>query len=112
MSEVKLARKRVVPGKADRLREWYAELQDREDEILETLRHDGVYTETAFLPSSGGETHLYVYMEAPDLEAALASGDEESFEVHEQHHAVLAETLTGEWEDLAPIAHFRNPDRE
>jgi len=37
MSEVKLARKQVVPGKADRLREWYAELQDREDEVLRNL---------------------------------------------------------------------------
>lgn len=111
MSEVKLARKRVLPGKEDRLREWYAELQDREAEVLETLRHDGVYTETAFLSSSGGDTYLYVYMEAPDLEAALASGDEEQFEVHEQHHAMLEATLTGEWEDLDPIAHFVDPER-
>ncbi len=40
--DVTLARASIEPGKADRLREWYAELHDREDEVVEMLQHEGV----------------------------------------------------------------------
>jgi hypothetical protein len=108
-TDVKLARARVVDGKADRLREWYAELERREAEVRETLAHEGVLTESAFLDERDGDTYLYVLMEADDLAAAQAAGDEEAFEIDEQHHAVLAECLTGGWQDLEPIAHLTNP---
>lgn len=111
MPEAKLARAPIEPGEESRVREWYAQLQAREEEVIETMDYDGVLTESAFLGSDGETTYLYVYMESPDLAAAQASGDEEAFEVHEQHHAVLAETLAGGWEDLDPIAHFADPDR-
>jgi hypothetical protein len=108
-ASVKLARARVVDGKADRLREWYAELERREAEVRETLAHEGVLTESAFLDERDGDTYLYVLMEADDLAAAQAAGDEEAFEIDEQHHAVLAECLTGGWAALEPIAHLTNP---
>ena len=111
MSEVTLARARIVPGKADRLREWYAELERREDEVVETLQHEGVSTETAFLDASGEPGFLYVYMEATDLEAADEAGNDEAFEVDEQHHEVLGECLDSEWEALETIGHYVNPAR-
>lgn len=111
MTDVRLARCRVDPGKADRLREWYAELQTREEEVVETLRHEGVFTETAFLRESESTTYLYVYMESVDFEAADAAGDEEAFDIDAEHHAVLRDCLTGEWEPLETIGHYTNPER-
>ena len=78
---------------------------------METLRHEGVFTETAFLGESDGTTFLYVYMEAVDFEAADEAGDEETFEIDAEHHAVLRECLTGEWETLETVGHYTNPDR-
>lgn len=109
MAEVTLARARVEPGKADRLRDWYAELGERNSEVVETLDHEGVYTETAFLRSDDDATYLYVYMEARNLEAADEAGDEEAYEIDEQHHAVLRDALAGDWEELETIGHFTNP---
>jgi len=111
MTEVSLARAPVAEGKADRLQEWYAELAARNDEVRETLEHEGVATETAFLHTVDGTTYLYVYMEAVDIAAADAAGDEEAYDIDEEHHEVLVETLAGEWESLETIGHYVNPGR-
>lgn len=108
MSEVKLARARIGGREADRLRAWFEELRDREPEVIETLRHEGVYTETAFIRSLGETAYLYLYMEAEDLERAIEAGDEEAYEIDEEHHAVLRETLAGDWEELETVGHFTN----
>ena len=110
MPEVMLARARIEPGATDRVREWYRELQSREDEVVETLRHEGVYTEAAFVESDGEGSYLYVFMEAEDLDGATEAGDEEAFDIDEEHHEVLRETLVGGWERFEPIAHFVDPN--
>lgn len=112
MTEAILARVRVKPGKVNRLRAWYEELQEREPEVIETLQHEGTYTETAFLHSVNETTYLYIYMEAVELEEANDAGDEELYEIDKEHHAVLEETLTDDGQRLEPIAHFTNPNRE
>lgn len=109
MAEVMIARARVVPGKEDRLRAWFEELRQRETEVIETLEHEKVYAETAFLRSGGNETYLYLYMEAKNLEKADEAGDKEAYEIDEEHHEVLRETLSSEWEELETIGHFTNP---
>ncbi len=53
--------------------------------------------------------YLYVYMETKDVEAASAAGDEEVFEIDEEHHEVLNTCLVGEWEALETIGHYPNP---
>lgn len=110
MPGVKLARAPVEPGKVDRLRAWFEELDDRETEVVETLQHEGVYTEAAFLQSFDQGTYLYLYMEADDLDAADEAGDAEEYRIDVEHHAVLRETLAGEWEELETIGHFTNPE--
>lgn len=111
MAEVVLVRQRIEPGETDRLREWYAELADREDEVVATLEHEAVYTETAFVETTENGDYLYGYMEADDLEAADAAGDAEEYDVDEEHHAVLEKALTGDREVIEPIGHFTNPNR-
>lgn len=111
MPEVMLARAPVERGKVDRLREWYGELEVRIDEVVATLQHEDVYTESAFVDDSGDPAYLYVYMEAVDLEAADEAGDEEAYDVDAEHHEVLAECLAGDWEPLEPIGHYPNPER-
>ncbi|ELZ04016.1 DUF6176 family protein [Natrialba asiatica] len=109
MTEVTLARARIEDGKTDRLRSWFTELHEREPEVRETLQHEGVYTETAFILSSDDTAYLYVYMEAEDLEKADEAGDKEKHVIDEEHHEMLRDTLTGDWETLETIGHFTNP---
>jgi hypothetical protein len=91
------------------LRAWFEELHERELEVIETLRHEGVYTETAFMLSSDEARYLYVYMEAEDPEKADEAGDEEVYDIDEKHQEVLRDTLTGDWEALATIGLFTDP---
>jgi phosphomannomutase len=108
MVEVNLARTRIEDGKTDQLRSWFKELQERESEVIETLQHERVYTETAFILPSDDTAYLYVYMEAEDLEEADEAGDKEEYEIDEEHHEVLRDSLTGDWETLETIGHFTN----
>lgn len=109
MADVNLARARIADGKTDRLRSWFRELQERESEVIETLQHERVYTETAFILSSDDTAYLYVYMEADDLKEADEAGDKEVYEIDEEHHEVLQAALVGDWETLETIGHFTNP---
>lgn len=55
MVETTLTRGRVEPGQVDRIREWFAELREREAEVERTLENEGVHTETTVLEVRGGE---------------------------------------------------------
>jgi hypothetical protein len=109
MTDVSLARARIEDGKTNRLRAWFEELHERESEIIETLRHEGVYTETAFILSSDDTAYLYIYMEAENVEEADEAGNKEEYDIDEEHHEVLRDTLTGDRETLETIGHFTNP---
>lgn len=109
MSEAKLARAPIESRKEAQLRAWFDELRERESEVVETLRHEGVHTETAFIQSFGGTTYLYVYMEAENLRVADEAGDEEKYQVDEEHHDVLRDVRAGDWEELETLGHFVNP---
>lgn len=111
MREAKLSCCRVKKGKVEKLRSWYRELENRSSEVQETLKHENMLTETAFIQEDEKGAQLYVYMESEDLEKAEKSGDKEKFDIDREHHEVLEECLKGNWEELETIGHLTNPDR-
>lgn len=111
MSEVKLSFCKIKPGKAERLRSWYRELEERSEGVQKSLEHEDMFTETAFIQENSQDTYLYVYMESEDMEEAEKSGDKEKFDIDQEHHEVLEECLTGEWRTLERIGHMVDPDR-
>jgi hypothetical protein len=54
--ETLCVRVRLAPGSLPRVREWAAELNARRDEVLATLRDEGVRVESVFLE---GQTLIY-----------------------------------------------------
>ena len=64
--ETLCVRVRLEPGSLLRVREWAAELNARRDEVLATLRDEGVRIESVFLE---GETLVY-YLKADSIERA------------------------------------------
>lgn len=112
MVETTLTRGRVEPGQVDRLREWFAELREREAEVERTLENEGVDTETAFLEVRGGEAYLWYYLEAESVEAALSAYEESDHAIDREHAAVLEEAIAG-WETdvVETLAHFTHPER-
>lgn len=62
MVDFVLTKQRIEPGKTERLREWTDEIRDREDEAVETLRNEGMYTEAAFLERTDEGEFLVYFM--------------------------------------------------
>ena len=66
--QVQCARIRLKPGSLERVRAWQKELTQREDEVLETLRDEGVWVESVFLEELEGVHYLVYYMKCLDFE--------------------------------------------
>ena len=111
MTDVKLSYCKVESGKAEKLRSWYRELEQRSEEVKKSLRHEKMFTETAFIQEYGKDMFLFVYMESEDINKAEKAGDEEKFDIDEEHHDVLDNCLEGSWSTLETIGHLTNPER-
>jgi hypothetical protein len=64
--ETVCVRVQLKPGSLPRVRAWAAELDARRDEVLATLREEGVVVESVFLD---GESLVY-YLKAQNVEEA------------------------------------------
>ena len=89
---------RLKPGSVPRVREWAAELNRRADEVLATLRAEGVVLESVFLDTDNGDCLIY-YTKALNLEEAREA-------VLRSHHAIDAfhqEFKRETWETRTPL---------
>jgi Family of unknown function (DUF6176) len=105
----------IKPGKTERLREWYDELQERREEAFQTLENEGVRQEVAYiLPTEHGDL-LAVFLEVDDMNAANEAFYSSPFEIDRQHAAVMDECTvggsTGRVEAELMYA-FQNPRKE
>jgi|APHM01.1.fsa_nt_gi hypothetical protein len=111
MTDVKLSYCEVKPDKAEKLRSWYRELQQRSDEVEESLKHEKMFTETAFIQEYRDDKFLFVYMESEDINEIEEAGNKEKFDIDEEHHEVLNDCLTGDWSTLEAIGHMTSSER-
>ena len=68
MSEVLLLKFKIKPEKKKIWLDWCNESKRRKEEVLATLRLEGMYTESCFLSQDGN--YVYHFMEAKDLKQA------------------------------------------
>jgi Family of unknown function (DUF6176) len=105
----------VKRGKEDRLRAWYAELKQREDEVLQTLDNEGVRQEVAFVLDTEHGALLAVFLELDDdMEQANAAFFSSPFQIDHEHRAVMDECTVGgaEGRVYAELMYaFQNPRR-
>jgi hypothetical protein len=80
--ETLCVRVRLEPGSLPRVREWAAELNARRDEVLATLRDEGVRVESVFLD---GETLVY-YLKADSVDKArdVYAGSQHAIDAYHQ----------------------------
>jgi hypothetical protein len=105
----------IKPGKTQALRDWYAELESRRDEALQTLENEGVRQEAAFILATEHGDLLAVFIEVDDLDAANDAFYSSPFEIDRQHAQVMDEcTLGGSTGriDAELMYVFQNPKRE
>jgi hypothetical protein len=90
--ETVCVRVRLRPGSLERVREWAAELNSRRDEVLTTLRDEGVRIESVFLD---GETLVY-YLRADDIEHARTVYARSTHAIDAYHRRFKDETFDEE----------------
>jgi hypothetical protein len=90
-----LSTARIKPGKTERLRAWYAEVEERREEALETQRAEGVRQEHAFILSGPDSDLLAVFIEVEDMDKANAAFFSSAFKIDGEHLAVMDECTEG-----------------
>ena len=93
MWETRCIKVKLRDGSLSRVREWAAELNRRADEVLATLRDEGVVIESAFLDSTSEGDFLIYYMKAENLERAREVGRTSAHPIDEYHHQFQRETF-------------------
>lgn len=105
MTTTLMNKTRVRDDKVELLREWFEELDEREEEVIQTLEDRNVLMENTFLERTENETYLYYMVEFESEEDEQESGLET--EIDEEHHNVLEEALdTDDTKELELIGHF------
>jgi hypothetical protein len=105
----------IVPGKTQRLRDWYAELEDRRDEAFQTLDNEGVRQEVAYILNTEHGDLLAVFLEVDDMEAGNEAFFSSPFEIDRQHAEVMDECTVGgsTGRKYAELMYaFQNPRKE
>jgi hypothetical protein len=90
---------RLKPGSLDRVREWATELRTRSDEVLATLRDEGVMIESVFLDSDEQGDLLVYYMKARSLEEAHAVFQSSPHPIDSYHQQFKVDT----WQSQTPL---------
>jgi L-rhamnose mutarotase len=101
--ETVCVRVRLEPGSLQRVREWAAELNARRDEVLATLRDEGVRVESVFLD---GETLVY-YLKADSIDKARDVYARSEHAIDTYHQRFKDETFA-EQTQLELLIDFQN----
>jgi hypothetical protein len=101
--ETVCVRVRLAPGSLPRVLEWAAELNARRDEVLATLRDEGVRIESVFLE---GETLVY-YLKADSVDQARDVYARSQHAIDAYHRRFKDETFAEETQ-LQLLIDFEN----
>ena len=101
--ETVCVRVRLEPGSLPRVRKWAAELNARRDEVLATLRDEGIRVESVFLD---GETLIY-YLKADSLDHARNVYARSQHAIDAYHRKFKDETFAEETQ-LELLVDFEN----
>jgi hypothetical protein len=85
----------IKPGKTQKLRDWYAELDRRRDEAIQTLDNEGIRQEIAFILPQPDRDLLAVFIQVDDMEAADAAFFSSSHKIDSEHKQVMDECTEG-----------------
>jgi hypothetical protein len=96
-------RVRLVPGSVERVREWATELNARRDEVMATLRDEGVRIESVFLE---GETLVY-FLKADSVDQAREVYARSEHAIDTYHQRFKDETFA-EQTQLELLIDFEN----
>ncbi len=108
MTEVKLVKFKFKPGQKQVWLDWSKELKRRRDEVISTLKNEGIVSESCFISEDG--EYVYYFVEAEDFEKARRAVTGSSHPIDEEHKKNRENSLEGV-AALECLFHFDNRDR-
>ena len=105
MTQVKLVKLKLKEGNEQIWLDWCEELKQRKNEVIETLKNEGVLSESCFL--SEDEKCIYYFMEAENFEKAKSSVEKSNFKIDAEHKKKRALSLE-KVAQLKELFHFEN----
>jgi hypothetical protein len=90
---------RLKPDSLDRVHEWARELHARPDEVLATLRDEGILVESVFLDSTEAGDFLIYYVKSRNVDAAGEVVQRSVHTIDAYHQKFKRDT----WEARAPL---------
>lgn len=83
MTKVKLVKFKFKPGARQIWLDWSEELKSRKDEVIATLKNEGVVSESCFISEDG--EYVYYFMEADDFEKVRKAVTENPHPIDADH---------------------------
>ncbi len=91
MTKAKLVKLKFKSGGKQVWLDWAEELKRRRDEVIETLKNEGVVSESCFISEDGEE--IYYFMEAEDFEKAQKASLNSTFPIDIDHKKAREKSL-------------------
>ena len=107
MTKAKLVKFKFKPNGKQIWLDWAAELKRRQVEVIETLKNEGVVSESCFL-SEDGES-VYYFMESEDFDKVKKAVHESTYIIDAEHKQNRQSSLEFVAE-LECLFHFENRD--
>lgn len=104
MSQVVLAKFTIKPGCKDTWLEWTDTLKSRADEVMETLKNEGVFSESCFISKEG---EIFYFMEVDDFDRVKEAVSKSTHKIDLEHKEVRLKTLDLV-EKMECLFHFEN----
>lgn len=83
---------KLKKGSLERVNEWAAMLNSRKNEVIETLKNEGVVLETVFLAQIRAEDYLVYFMRSEDFDKAHRVGKNSLAAIDAYHQKFKADT--------------------
>lgn len=105
MSQVRLIKLKFKPGKKQVWLDWCEELKRRTDEVMATLKDEGMLSEAVFI-SQDGET-IYYFIEAKDMSKAKEAYQKSAHAIDQEHRDTIRTSLE-KIEEMECLVSFEN----
>lgn len=89
------------------IRNWFATLNNRAEEVLQTLEAEGIIIESVFLDKQDTDYYLIYYIKAKNLAYAREVADKSNFPI-DKFHRDCFKKFCNERYTLEPLANFQN----
>lgn len=108
MTQVKLVKFKLKKGSEKIWLDWCKALKSRKSEVMETLKNEGVVSESCFLSES--EQCVYYFVETENFEKARQAFDKSGFAIDAEHKDKRRLGLE-KVAELKQLFHFENRDK-